>query len=246
MARWGRTTDIEYIYRVSLDAQGAVEHATIQARDHQEIEFHGRREIGHPVLIPSTDNNMVSDEGTSPIRYQIPPIVMDLNAHSREEIMDEHPVTYRVMAQELIRENKVRPFGLVDGEKAGDPRTYLYLEAKVSNQHSALATLVRLRGERRWLSSHLGRNDYAISRDGWIRTTVELPPRVPAAAIEEIGFECLVDGEEKPEAVAGTCRLEAVAKTFLLDAAYKPQPSLWSTSAQFEIPSGQFITFSLH
>ena len=84
MARWGRTTDVEYIYRAWLDQQGNVERATIQARDHKEVAFRGRREGPHPVLIPSTDNNMVSDQGSSPIRYQIPPVVMDLTAHSRE------------------------------------------------------------------------------------------------------------------------------------------------------------------
>ena len=61
--------------------------------------------------------------------------------------MDEHPIAYRVMAQELKRENKLRPFGAVDGEKASDPRNYLYIEAKVSNRDSAIAVLVRLRGE---------------------------------------------------------------------------------------------------
>ena len=34
MSRWGRTTDVEYIYRAWLDARGNVERATIQARDH--------------------------------------------------------------------------------------------------------------------------------------------------------------------------------------------------------------------
>jgi len=243
MARWGRTTDVEYIYRAWLDAHGAVTRATIQARDHQEVEFRGHREGPHPVLIPSTDNNMVSDEGSSPVRYQIPPVVMDLSAHSREQIMDEHPMAYRVMAQELKRENKLRPFGSVDGEKVSDPRNYLYLEARVANRNSGIAALVRLRGDERWRSSHLGRNDYAISRDGWVRTTVELPPGTTAAQIEEIGFECLVSDEEKPEPLSGTCRLEQVSKAFLLDGEYRPRPSVWATNVPVEIPSGQMHAF---
>jgi hypothetical protein len=187
---------------------------------------------------------MVSDEGSSPIRYQIPPYVMDLSAHSREQIMDEHPMAYRVMAQELTRENKLRPFGVVDGEKAGDPRNYLYVEAKVANRDSAVATLVRLRGENRWLSSHLGRNDYAISRDGWVRTTVELPPGTQAKQIEEIGFECLVSNEDRPEPpLAGTCRVERVSKMFLLDKEYRPGPSVWNLTTPVEIPTGHVHTF---
>jgi hypothetical protein len=168
---------------------------------------------------------------------------MDLSAHSREQIMDEHPMAYRVMAQELQRENKLRPFGSVESEKASDPRNYLYLEAKVANRNSGIAALVRLHGDQRWRSSHLGRNDYAISRDGWVRTTVELPPGTTAAQIEEIGFECLVSDEEKPEPLSGACRLEQVSKAFLLDAEYKPGPSVWSTSVPVEIPSGQVHAF---
>lgn len=244
MARWGRTTDVEYIYRAWLDGAGEVARATIQAEDHKEVAFRGQREGSHPILIPSTDNNMVADQGTSPIRYQIPPYLMDLSAHSREQIMDEHPIAYRVMAQELKRENKLRPFGAVDGEKASDPRNYLYIEAKVGNHDSGVAVLVRLRGEDRWLSSHLGRNDYAISRNGWVRTTVELPPGTKAAQMDEIGFECLVSHEDRPEPpVAGTCRVEQVSKMFFLDDEYRPGPGVWNLVTPVEIPTGQFRTF---
>jgi hypothetical protein len=186
---------------------------------------------------------MVSDQGSSPIRYHIPPFVMDLTAHSREEIMDEHPIAYRVMAQELKRENKLRPFGTVETEKVSDPRNYLYIEAKVSNRNSAMATLVRLRGEQRWFSSHLGRNDYAISRDEWVRTTVELPPGSTDPQIEEIGFECLVSDEEKHAPLSGTCHLEQVSKVFMLDGEYRPQKSIWRLPHAIDIPSGQIHTF---
>ena len=244
LPRWGRTTDVEYIYRAWLDAAGEVSRATIQAEDHKEVAFSGQREGSHPILIPSTDNNMVADQGTSPIRYQIPPYLMDLSAHSREQIMGEHPIACRVMAQELKRENKLRPFGTVDGEKASDPRNYLYIEAKVGNLDSGVAVLVRLRGEDRWLSSHLGRNDYAISRDGWVRTTVELPPGTKEPQIDEIGFECLVSNEDRPEPpLVGTCRVEQLSKMFFLDEEYRPGPSVWNLMTAIEIPAGQLRTF---
>ena len=44
MARWGRTTDVEYVYRVFLSSQGSVERATIQVEGHKEKEFAGRRD----------------------------------------------------------------------------------------------------------------------------------------------------------------------------------------------------------
>lgn len=243
MARWGRATDVEYIYRAWMNERGSVERSTVQGRDHKEEPFHGRHEEEHPVLIPSTDNNMVSGEGTSPIRYQIPPLAADLASHSREQIMDEHPIAYQVMGQELQRERKLRPFGTVDGETISDPRNYLYIEAAVRNRQSGIAALVRLRGEHRWFSSHLGRNDYAISRDGWVRTTVELPPGTTPDAIEEVGFECLVASEEKSQPLAGMCRFEAVSKVFMLDAGYSPRPALWKMTAPIQIPTGQILTF---
>jgi CheY-like chemotaxis protein len=251
MARWGRTTDVEYIYRAWFDAGGQVENSTIQAEGHKEVTFRGRRDGTHPILIPSTDNNMVADEGTSPVRYQIPPVIMNLAAHSREQVIDEHPIAYRVMAQELAHEQKLRPFGTVDGEKVSDPRNYLYIEAKVKNRDSAIATLVHLSGSERWLSSHLGRNDYAISRNGWVRTTVELPPGTEPRQINELGFECLVpvDEDQKRQplpagpAISADCTLEQVSKVFLLDREYRPQPSLWNSTAPVEIPSGQIRIF---
>lgn len=235
MARWGRTTDIEYIYRV-WPAEGR---ATIQATDHQEVEFRGRREGDHPLLIPSTQNNMVSPEGESEVVYRIPPLLADLTRHSREQVMDEHPFTYRVMAAELAREGKLRPFGAVDGEKVSDPRHYVYIEAELTNREAAVAFLLRLRGESVWRTSHLGRADYAISRSGWVRTTVELPPGTPAERISEIGFECLVADPRK--ARAGVCRIERVSKVFLLDAGYLPGPNLWTQSDTMEFPTGVLL-----
>jgi hypothetical protein len=238
MARWGRTTDIEYIYRVRLK-DGL---ATMQAKDHKDVEFTGRREGNHPLLIPSTRNNMVSGEGESAMRFQLAPIVADLTRSAREQVMDSVPLTYRVAAAELEREGKLRPFGAVDSQKISDPRNYLYLEARIVNQHSALATVVRIQGEDFWRTSHLGRVDYAIERDGWVRTTVELPP---GAKIAEIGFECLVADEKPQRAVSGTCRVERVSKAFFLDRDYQPQPSIWSLAQPVEIPTGRLHRFQL-
>src|SRR6266705_6796909 len=39
MARWGRTTDIEYVYRITLDAAGSVRNEVFQAYDHKEQPF---------------------------------------------------------------------------------------------------------------------------------------------------------------------------------------------------------------
>jgi CheY-like chemotaxis protein len=242
MARWGRTTDIEYVYRLDLGTGQAV----IQAKDHKDIPFNGKYDGRHPMLIPSTNNNMVSGEGRSAIRYQIAPVLVDLSGHSREHVMDEHPLAYRVMAQELAREDKLRPFGIVDHNKVSDPRNYLYLEARVLNRDSALVSWVRLEGETRWRSSNAGRVDLAIERDGWIRTTIELPPGTIPAKVAGIGFSCVIpQDDEKRFYLAGECRVEAVSKAFFLSNDYVPGANFWTMGEAVSIPSGQMVAFQI-
>ncbi len=245
MARWGRTTDIEYVYRLNLGNGKAI----IQSRDHKEVEFAGKRDGSHPLLQPVTDNNMVAAvEGDLPaaLRYQIAPVLVDLSAHSRENVMDDRPLNYRVMGEELIREGKLRPFATVDGEKISDPRNYLYVEMKVTNRTSGVSVNVRLRDESIWRSGDLGRVDYAISRSEWVRTTVELPPAIRADQIAEIGLACVVaPGPDRRMQASGECRVEAVTKAFLLDREYKPGSSVWSLPIAIAIPTGEMRTYAV-
>ncbi len=252
MARWGRTTDIEYVYRAFLTADGRhVRRATIQANNHKELEFRGKLDGSHPLLMPITDNNMIGEADTpTSIRYQIAPVLVDLTGHCREQVMDQQPFAYRVMAKELKREGKLRPFGTMDGEKVSDPINYLYFEMKLTNSEASVATLVRLKGDLRWYSSHLGHADFAIrtwrrnsaeSPKGFVRTTVELPPGTKADQISEIGFECLV----LDKAADSACGVEAVTKAFLLDREYAPGPNVWTLTTPVGIPAGAIWTSAL-
>ncbi len=242
MARWGRTTDIEFVYRVVLDPAGNRVSAMIQGRGHNEGAFTGPFDDDHPLLLPVTQNNMVAGEGPSPVRYHPAPVVADLSAASREQVMDENPITWRVMMQELQRENKLRSYGQVDGEMISEPGNYLFIEAKIKNQRSRTAAIVRLKGQPTWFTANLGRNDLAIERDGWIRTTIELPPRTTPTQIGEIGFQCLAADREKD---AGTCQIETVAKVFLLRKDYTPGPSFFKQANPITIPSGQIHAWTL-
>jgi hypothetical protein len=244
MARWGRTTDVEYVYKAYLNPDGSLKRATMQGRGHNELEFNGSRDGTHPLLIPVTDNNMVSGEATSPIRYQIAPVQVDLSAHSRERVMDDYPLSYHVMAQELLREEKLRPFGEVDGNKVSDPRNYLYMEARVTNEDSGVTALVRLKDEDQWRSSYLGREDYAIERSGWVRTTIELPPGTREDQIAEFGFTCIVVRQKDKTPTAGVCHLEEVSKVFLLDPEYRPGPSIWRMTRPALISTGETKIFA--
>ena len=242
MARWGRTTDIEYVYRVTVDAQGSRQSAMIQGRGHNDAAFTGPFEGDHPLLVPVTQNNMVAGEGPTPVRYNPVPVIADLSAAAREMVMDQTPITWRVMAQELIRENKLRPAGTVEGERISDPRNYLFIEAKIRNQRSRTAAIVKLKGQPTWYMANLGRTDLAIERDGWIRTTVELPPGTKANQIAEIGFQCLAADREKD---AGVCEVLDLSKAFFLSAVYLPGPSFFKLEQPVTIPSGQIHTWTL-
>jgi hypothetical protein len=242
MARWGRTHDVEYVYRLDVKTGRAI----IQGRGHKDIEYRGKLEGAHPLLIPVTDNNMVGDEVPSEVRYQMAPVLVDLSQHSREQVIDEDPAAYLVMAKELEREGKLRPFGIVDEHKVSDPRNYLYIEAKVGVVSAGVVALARRKDDGVWRTSALGRSDYAVDRSGWIRTTIELPPGTRAQDLGEIGFGCVVvPGEDKKLPLTGSCRVESVSKIFLLDREYRPGASAWTLREPVDIPAGIVKTYKL-
>jgi len=190
MARWGRTTDIEYVYRAYLTPRGTLDKAIIQSRGHQDIEFKGPFFGTHPMLMPVTDNNMVAGEGPSAVRYQPAPVFADLSRSSRETVMDANPITWLVMTSELVRENKLRPYGVERGEDISDPRNYLYIEAKVAPGKAAVAFVV-LHRNGQYYYSHKGRTRDAIERPGYVRSTIELPPGTAAADLKSINALCV-------------------------------------------------------
>jgi CheY-like chemotaxis protein len=203
MAVWGRTTDIEYVYRV--DDAGA---GIIQGPGHKDVAFSGERMGEHPLLIPVTKNNMVA-AGKGALRLQITPVELpELTAHSREIAMDKHPWTWTVAAKELVREDRAK--------EIGDPRNYLYIEGKLALDRARAVFRVRLTTETAWRVSH--RNDVrmAIARSGWVRSTVELPPNTGPRQIAELGIECIKELE------AGSCKLEQLSPAFFLTPDYFP------------------------
>ncbi|MCC6589125.1 MAG: hypothetical protein IT168_20685 [Bryobacterales bacterium] len=228
MARWGRTTDIEWVYRVWVDAAGRRVRAMVQGKDHKDTEFTEPFEADHPVLAVITDNNMVGVGGTGRERANLKPVLVDLTGASREKIMDEHPEFYRISAEELEREGRT-------GE-IGDSRDYLYVEAEIASQDARVAVWCRLKAGAQWYSSHRGREAWAIERSGFVRTTIKLPNKSTLDDIAEIGFECLG---------AGTCEVKQVTKVFLLDSGYRPGPSIWGKRLDRQWSAGEMVTWSL-
>ena len=245
MARWGRTTDIEFVYKVYFRADGSRDKAIIQGRGHRDIVFTGPFEGDHPLLMPVTDNNMVAGEGPSAVRYQPAPALVDLRAASRESVMDQAPFTWQAMTKELLREGKLREYGIERGEDISDPRNYLYLEFAIKNRLSRVAAMVQLRNEARWRLSHFGVPGAAIERDGWVRTTIELPPGTRATDVTGMGFECLAAERARQ---LGQCEITARGKAFFLGADMLPAEPFFRSGPQAPIPLrvGEAWTWTLN
>lgn len=204
MARWGRTTDIEYIYKVWLNTDGTASRREIQTRDHKDVAFAGPFEADRPLLVPVTRNNMVAaaTEKTGQ-RYDFDPLLVDLREHSREYVMDLKPETWRIMGEELKRENKLRPYAVVRGEDISDPANYAYIEFKSTQRDGGrIAVGVERQGADRMQMSHLGKPGDTVERSGWMRIATEMPPGSRLTQISQVSFSCYGKG---------SCLLEKIA-----------------------------------
>ena len=231
MARWGRTTDIEWVIDVQLDAQGNVTSSTFQGVSHETKVFKGKREGDHPLMAIASDNNNFADDQESPMRFTLRPVGVDLSRHSREWVMDQHPWTYTVMAEEMIREGKITTERSL-GVRIGDLRNYLYVDVASNQQNGGLFSVaVKLKGDGKWYASDLGINYYKIERSGYFRTTIRLPQGTKLNDVERLAVRCDLTGnprskEEMAKAVGATCEVKAINTVMMLDQESKPGPSL--------------------
>ena len=231
MATWGRTTDIEFVYGVEVDASGTILAEEFQGPGHEVPAFAGRHEARHPLLWVSTDNNMVSESGSTTVRYAPAPERVDLTDVSREVVMDRHPWSYVVTAEEMQREGKI-----VDGAAAGsgkipDLRRYVFVEGCTELTNAAVAFSVRASagGAPRWFDSDHGLPEFRIARGGCFRGAVPLPRA--AGKPEAVRFRAYSRSPQKGEAssaAAGSVRLTRVNQVFTLGDDYLPRPSTFS------------------
>jgi hypothetical protein len=237
MARWGRTTDIEWIYRVEVDASGAPVAGTsvYQGANHATKRFGGTYEGAHPLLQTCTsNNNMCDSKVTDPMRFALDAEQSRVPTRARESLMDANPWTYRVMAQEMLREGQVENPSDPTTPAMGDQRTYLFVEFKKqtngpndgSNWIGA-AIGVRLVGNPTlYRSDHLTPG-WAIQRDLPAATTVELPAGTSATDIAQV-VAIRVPSGSKDTGVDVT--VTSINRGFFLDASYTPQSSVLSWS----------------
>jgi len=217
MARWGRMTDIEWVYEMRIDKDGKVIDEIYQAANHVTKKFEGKRILGsHPVIYDATDNNNFADTGCSSLRFANEAVEADLSHGSRETMQERFPWIYRVMSEEAIREGRVVP-GDKGANTIGDPRNYLYAEVYNEPKDAAVAVEAKLtNGET--IVSDLGVPQMRVDRPGYARIAFELPAKKAFDDIESFSIWC----HAKTPGVYSECKGVKLVKVITLDENYLP------------------------
>src|SRR5215475_591608 len=244
MARWGRTTDIEWVCEARIGAEGDAK-TIFQAANHKDTQFAGKLEADHPLMFVATINNNFSDKGQSEMRFAPRPLPFDARAASREEMMDRHPWTYRVMADEMIREEKITD-ERKPGRSINDLRNYVYFDISSIQTGAALSVAVKLKGDPAWRASDWGIANYRIDRSGNFRTTVLLPKRARMKEIERIVARCDVKGDPRTQSdlnqvPSASCDLRSVNKIFALNDDYQPGAPIKLNFKPLKIGAGEMV-----
>jgi hypothetical protein len=220
MATWGRTTDVEYVYSVEVDPSGSILAEDYQGPEHEILPFKGRRDLRHPLLWVTTDNNMVQDRGETTVRFAPLPIPLSLTNVSREAVMDDHPWLYAVTAKELAREGKIAPGAPPGTGQIDDSRRFVHVEGCGEVGDAALTFGIRL-ADGHWEWADRGRG-YGIARDGCFRGAVPLPADAGWADIRRIGVRAI---ERSGRSGSAPARLRRINKVFMLDDGFAPRRS---------------------
>jgi hypothetical protein len=241
MARWGRATDIEWVYQVRARG-GKIIEETYQGVEHETKVFTGSRAGGgHPLLAVASDNNNFSDLACSAVRFAPLPIRARLEKATRESVMDMYPQTYRVMTEELIREQRISE-APTDINHIADPRDYLYIEAGSEQEGAAIAFDVEVAGQSRVFASDMGDARLRIDRSGNFRSAVRLPKGISPTMIETITARCHLRSATAGE---GRCKHINMIRALVLDQNYLPRPLPLQTQPESSLASGETLVFKL-
>jgi hypothetical protein len=241
MARWGRATDIEWVYEFRV-RDGKIVEEKYQGVNHEIKAFTGERTVGqHPLLAVASDNNNFSDLACSAVRFAPLPMRADLETATRESVMDKYPQTYRVMTEELQREHRISPTPTGINIIA-DPRDYFYIEASSEQSGAALGFDVKVAGQGEVFASDLGDARLRIDRSGNFRTAVRLPHGVVPAAIESVTARCHASAQPATERRCNRLKLLRVLR---LDQNYVPQTLPMQPQTEASIAVGETKVFKV-
>jgi len=238
MARWGRAADIEWAYEFRAIA-GRIVEERYQAVEHQTRPFQGERINGtHPVLAVASDNNNFSDQTRSSVRFALLPIPADLRNATRETVMDANPWTYRSVAEELLREGKLKDEP-ADLNSISDPRNYLYVDLHATQTGTAIGVEAISTKQAGVSSSDLGQARLRIDRGGYFRTAIRLASFESADSVSSLTVRCFGD-------VGHSCEQVEVKSAAVLDRNYQPRFFRIEHVAPRTLKPDESLSVSLH
>jgi hypothetical protein len=180
---------------------------------------------------------MVSESGTTSVRYAPAPERFDLRDVSREVVMDRHAWSYAIAAQEMQREGKIVDDAPAGAGRIPDPRRFVFVEACTELENAAVAFSVRVveGGTPRWYDSDRGLRDFRVARSGCFRGGVPVP--ATAGTPDAVRFRAYSlppkDGQTRGPA---SVRLTRVNRVFLLGEDYTAKPSTYSWTGSVILP----------
>lgn len=237
MARWGRMTDIEWIYEIRVTEKSEMISEIYQAANHVTKDFGGKKFGSHPLFLDATVNNNFADAGCSALRVSPILIKADLTGGSRETVMDKNPWTYQIMAQEAIREGRINSEKL-SANVIADLREYVYAEIYSEPENAAIAFEVKT-GDGKTFASDSGNSSLRVNRPGYVRIALRLPPGIKKSEKITASVRChaLATGTES------VCRNVRLSKIVRLDREFLPRETKIENSSK-TVKAGEAAEFS--
>ena len=218
MYSYGRTTDIEWMYEVLLSPSGDILSEIFQGASHITTNFEGNKIGRHPILKNATLNCNFTDVGTSDYKFFLSPIYTAADGYTRQILMDENPWAYRIMAEELINEDRYEDPGNPESVEISDVRNYLYIEygGSTSGQNITLEIAADFIGSCGTYVHHHNYPEFGYGYGGGIhRTSIELPGSFNPSELHKLGFTSTGnDGY--------TISISSISRLFYLDENYIP------------------------
>ena len=197
-ARHGRAVDSEYMYRVTVDANGTIVDEQYQSAIHKWHAFTGTREQGRPVLRVSTPNHMFSDSyhGVDRERWSASCTPALTAEQSEYSTMLANPWTWQLMAKELRRGGNIALEDAVRGvRQIADPSRYAYLDSMSPAVRDAAIAAGRIEFVLRDGRHVTSATPKGFGSGYFARAAVELPAGVGAGDVRSVvlaGVKALV------------------------------------------------------
>jgi len=230
MFSYGRTTDIEWLYRVSLDCDGTIIDENFQGASHTTTNFSGNKINRHPILKNATLNCNFTDTGISDYKFFLAPIAQESSSGTRETLMDENPWSYRIMGEELINEDRYEQIADPETVDLSDVRNYIYIEYLATGfipGPASLDLVIKFQGNCNfYFHNHQSDlfpssiNNLHHSVPNTIRTSIELPSNFDVNNIEEVGF--ILNIPLDAAIMSHNVSIIDISKFFYLDSNYLP------------------------